>query len=177
MMGLERALAVVREHEGDAFTNDPADPGGATKYGISLRFLRSLGHELGDVDGDGDVDATDVRTLTWDQAAEIYRREFWDRWGYERLPETVAVKVFDLSVNVGPGQAHRLLQRALRAAGSPVKEDGVLGPVTRSACFSALSGGLLAALRSEAAGFYRLLVESRPDLARFILGWLSRAYS
>jgi lysozyme family protein len=171
---------MIREHEGDAFTDHPADPGGATRYGISLRYLRSLGSDLGDVDGDGDVDADDIRRMTWDEAADIFRREFWDRFAYHRLPGPVAVKVFDLAVNVGPSQACRLLQRALRSAGAPVLEDGLLGPKTVAAVWSVWRSdcpAISCAFRSEAAGFYRTLVAMRPDLSAFINGWLARAYS
>ena len=176
MTPLERALEVIRMHEG-GYVDHPADPGGPTKFGISLRFLRAQGIDLGDVDGDGDVDAADVRSLSWDMAADIYRREFWDRYSYDRLPAPVSVKVMDLAVNVGPSQAHRLLQRALRATGKDVTEDGVLGPQTMDACILAVYGGLPAALRSEAAGFYRVLVARRPALGSFERGWLARAYS
>ncbi|MDR3186498.1 MAG: hypothetical protein LBU04_06840 [Christensenellaceae bacterium] len=36
---------------------------------------------------------------------------------------------------------------------------------------------LLAALKSEAAGYYRLIVNANPSQKRFIDGWLCRAYS
>jgi lysozyme family protein len=94
----------------------------------------------------------------------------------------VAVKVFDLAVNVGPRQAHRLLQRALRACGRDVAEDGVIGPETLGAIAGVAGAGespfaIVASLRSEAAGFYRTLIARRPLLAVFERGWLRRAYA
>ncbi len=171
----DRAIAFVLEHEG-AYVEDPHDNGGATMWGISLRLLRELPE--GDVDRDGDVDADDVRHLPRDLAIEIYRRTFWDNYRYFRMPEQVGAKVFDLAVNAGPAQAHRLLQRALRACCVDVAEDGILGPETlRGTLIAASPVALVAALRSEAAGFYRLLVARRPALERFEAGWLRRAYS
>lgn len=179
MTTLDRALVFLRIHEGGVYTDDPNDPGGPTKWGVSLRFLRSLGTKLGDVDGDGDVDWRDVQGLTWEIACDrFWVPEFWVRYRYERLPDSTAVKTFDLACNMGPSQAHRCLQRALRACLVDVEEDGLLGPETVRACGGvATNGALLAALRSEAAGFYRGLVARRARFVGFETGWLNRAYA
>jgi lysozyme family protein len=58
-----------------------------------------------------------------------------------------------------------------------VKEDGILGKVTLAAVNSADAGELLAALRSEAAGYYRGIVIKNSSQNRFINGWLKRAYT
>lgn len=175
----ERAIGIVLEHEGwGAYTDDPADPGGATKWGISLRFLRAQGPLVGDIDGDGDVDAADVMSLTRGRAVDLFGTAFWDRYGYGDFFEAgLAIKVFDLAVNMGPKPAHRCLQRALRAWGIQVAEDGILGPKTRTAVNGAHGPTVLIALRSEAAGYYRLLEARHPPFKRFIKGWLNRAYS
>ena len=171
----EHAVAVVLAHEG-GLVDDPADPGGVTNFGISFRFVDALDE---DIDSDGDVDAADVRDMTRDQAKALYRREFWDRYGYGKFHLTVATKVFDLAVNMGPRQAHKCLQRACRAAKAtetPLDDDGVLGPKTRQAIMQAGDMRLLIALRSEAAGFYRALAIRDPVRERFLAGWLNRAY-
>jgi lysozyme family protein len=156
----EQAVAEVLSWEG-GFVNDPADPGGATRYGISQRQYPHL----------------DISALTKDAAKAIYRRDWWERYGYGTLPHPrVAARVFCFAVNLGPGPAHRCLQRALRANGERVREDGQLGPLTRAACARVPEDALLAALRSEAAGDYRSLVQSRPPLRRFLNGWLRLAY-
>ncbi|SPM44720.1 Uncharacterised protein [Orientia tsutsugamushi] len=36
---------------------------------------------------------------------------------------------------------------------------------------------LLAALKSEAAGYYRTLAATQPRQAKFLKGWLKRAYA
>ncbi len=178
----DQAIQTVLLHEG-GFVKNPADPGGATHWGISLRFLRTQGLALGDVDGDGDIDEDDIRALTRDQAVALYRTAIWGRYGYDELPGVVAIKTFDLCVNAGPAQAHRILQRACHANGYVLKDDGVLGPKTRTAVdllrdrWGAPVAPLMAAMRSEAAGFYRGLVAADAELSQFLAGWLNRAYS
>jgi lysozyme family protein len=176
MAAFAPALATVLAHEG-GYVDHPADPGGSTRYGISLRFLEGLGAE-GDIDLDGEVTAADVRGLTRERAAELYRRHWWERHGYERLrSDLIAAKVLDLAVNMGAKQAHRILQRALRAAGLPIVEDGVLGPMTLGAANATPELTLLVALRAEAAGFYRALAARDVSREVFLRGWLNRAYA
>lgn len=157
-----RAVEFVLAHEGE-LSEDPDDPGGVTKYGISARSYPELGPE-------------GIRRLTREQAIAIYRRDWWDRYGYARLPDPVAAKVFDLAVNMGPSAAHRILQLALRTCGFPVAADGVLGPQTLEAAHRADPERLMPELRAEAALHYALLVLQSPDRRRkYLRGWLRRA--
>ncbi len=139
------------------------DPGGATNFGISQRDYPTL----------------DIRTLTRSDAIAIYFRDFWNTGRYRELPDPIAVKLFDLSVNMGPAHATGCLQRGLRACGTSVTEDGALGNETVAAAKCADSHALLAAVRSEAAGYYRAMADARSakDGERnFLEGWLNRAY-
>ncbi len=82
------ALAFVLEHEG-GYVNDPADPGGETKYGISKRSYPSI----------------DIKKLTAEQAGQIYRTDFWDRCHCDGYDYPLALAVFDSAVNCGCGKA------------------------------------------------------------------------
>ncbi|MGH7917268.1 MAG: putative peptidoglycan-binding domain-containing protein, partial [Candidatus Binataceae bacterium] len=98
-----------------------------------------------------------------------------------RLPGPIGVKTFDLAINIGPEHAVRCLQRALRACGRRVADDGVLGIQTYGAAGAVNQLALIAAMRSEAAGYYRVLAASQrgrtdPGDDEFIEGWLNRAY-
>jgi len=160
----EAAIAQVLADEG-GFVQNSADPGGATKFGISAREYPDL----------------DIAQLTRDDAVAIYFRDWWRKYDFGRLPAALAAKTFDLAVNIGPGHAITCLQRALRAAGHRVTEDGSIGAETATAAAAAPEIAALAALRSEAAGYYRAVAAITrgardSDDQQFLTGWLNRAY-
>ena len=174
MARFEDSIDYVLAHEG-GYVDHPADPGGATFWGISLRFLKATGT---DVDGDGDIDAADISALTKAQAKELYRAEFWDKLKLDRIEaQALATKVLDLAVNTGPKQAVKIVQRGIKETGVPLRADGKLGTKTRAAINDGNADVLLAAIRGEAISFYSSLVEARPQLGVFLNGWLVRAAS
>lgn len=176
MAEFEPAIAVVLEHEG-GWSDDPADPGGATKWGVSLRYLSGLENAAGDLDGDGDVDADDVRGMSLEAAREIYRRRWWDAAPFAAIEsQAVATKALDLCVNRGMSRGVKLLQEAVRRAGGEVVMDGLFGPNTLAAVNGLPAGWVLTELRSAASASYQRLVAVRPRLRRFLRGWLRRAY-
>jgi lysozyme family protein len=157
----ENAVNLVLSQEG-GYSNNPSDPGGATNFGISQRSYPDL----------------DIANLTQDEAKSIYKRDFWDSQNYQNINgKDLSAKIFSLAVNMGPSRANLLMQQALRAVGQNVQQDGVLGPLTLGAISSVDPGNLLAALKSEAAGYYRMLVAKNSQRKQFLNGWLNRAYS
>lgn len=180
----EKAVSTVLQHEG-GFVNDADDPGGATNYGISLRYLVQHApddlKDLIDTDGDGEIEVDEIRNMSEEAAKRIYRQDWWDKFKYEELCDhDIAAKVFDLAVNMGSKQAHKLLQRACRASGKFLVDDGIIGPNTRTVAkklIRANQPAVLAGLRSEAAGFYRSLIAAKPKFKKYEKGWLLRAYS
>jgi lysozyme family protein len=155
-----KAVEIVLAHEA-GYVDHPADGGGATNYGISSTYNPGV----------------DVASLTRQQAIEIYFEKYWSGNRFELLPERLAIKVFDLAVNMGRNAAVTCLQRALRAAGTTVAIDGVLGPETAGAASLLCELVILAALRSEAAGEYRVKLVRDPTQAPFAAGWIARAYA
>lgn len=172
------AAAFLLPLEG-GFVDHPSDPGGATHYGVSLRFLQKEYGLAFDLDHDGDVDGADVRLLSRADAERIYREKWWERYGYGSVADQeIANRLLSFAVNAGHAQAVKLLQRACRACGWTLKDDGVLGPATLKAVNTVRPESLLPSLRSEAAGFYRVLATMHPEWERdFLSGWLNRAYA
>lgn len=157
----EQIITTVLKNEG-GYVNDPTDMGGETKFGISKRSYPDV----------------DIKNLTVDQAKSIYKRDFWNKQQYDNIDNIIiATKIFDLSINIGPSKANMLMQRALRSVGKKVNEDGILGIATLNAINRSSSTELLAALRSEAAGYYRSIVASKKEQSKFLNGWLHRAYA
>lgn len=157
----DEVIERVLEHEG-GYVNDPSDPGGETKYGISKRSYPWV----------------DIASLTLSDAREIYKRDYWEKFRINQIHSpAVAAKLLDMAVLMGGVRATEKFQFALRACGQPVKVDGYIGPQTLAAAKRVSEEALLAALRSEAAGHYRLLAERNPRLERFLKGWLTRAYT
>jgi len=161
---------------GEKFTNDQDDPGGATKYGISLRFLKGITE--GDIDHDGDIDADDVKGLSWSSAKYLYEKHFWHP-SFEKLHPQLASKLFDMRVNMGPVQATKILQEALNRNGEQLVVDGNLGHMTLDGVLRPLGGSsaVIYEIQSTATLFYFNLADKRPASQKYLLGWLRRTYS
>lgn len=146
------------------------DKGGATNCGISLAFLKTV--EPG-------ATKADIRNMTREKACELYYVHFWLRYGMARFQLSLAIMLFEITVNTGSWKtAVVLLQRAIRAASkAQLDDDGQYGAQTHAAMLSCDMSNLLAAMRSEQAGYYRLIVTKNPSQSKFIKGWLNRAYS
>lgn len=151
MTAFDIALNRVLAHEG-GYVNDPKDPGGETKYGISKRAYPEV----------------NIRSLTKAQAGEIYRRDYWQAVKGDELPPAVAFQVFDAAVNHGVSWASRTLQRAVR-----VPVDGKIGPQTLAAVENVGPAATIEAFNDYRERYYRKL----PTFSRFGKGWLARLES
>jgi len=176
---LEIANGIVAREGG--FVNDPDDPGGATKFGVTIGTMRGLGLDL---DGDGDVDVADVRALSREQAVEIFIEHYFERPGIGELPLVLQASVFDMYVNAG-GNAVVILQRMLRQMGHDIAVDGIIGPQTRGAAFAAASdapGHVADAYGIARRSYYYRIGDHRPRSRKYARrrdggkgGWIRRA--
>ena len=178
--GITKIADEIVAREG-SYVNDPADPGGATKHGVTIRTLRRLKMDL---DGDGDIDVGDVKQLTPAHAREIFLKHYFERPRICDLPECMHETVFDMYVNAG-AQAVKILQKLLCEMGQEVAVDGVIGPQTRAACMVAQAASprhLTDAYGIARRNYYYGLGDARPSLRKFARrrdggkgGWIVRA--
>lgn len=150
-MNFDQAFDRLLGHEG-GYSNNSADPGGETMWGVTARVARADGY-LGE-----------MRDLPRDRAKSIYRRLYWDAVKADQLPDVVRFDVFDGAVNSGPVQSIKWLQRAAGAA-----DDGILGPKTMAAAVAA--GPALAARYS---GHRLRFMTDQPTWGSFGKGWARR---
>ncbi|KKK94826.1 hypothetical protein LCGC14_2678910 [marine sediment metagenome] len=165
MSSFDKAIPTILRHEG-GYVHDKLDPGGETNWGISKRAFPEL----------------DIKNLTEEQAIDIYRERYWLHHIYDVIvDQETATKVFDLAVNMGHRNAHRLLQKSLRKFknlhGTDIKVDGIFGPVTLRTTNMLPTIPLLEELRIQAAVYYANLMVRKPGLVRFAYNWMRRAQS
>jgi lysozyme family protein len=163
------------------YVNDPADPGGATNYGVTIGTMRALRR---DINGDGQVDVADVRGLSRAEAVDIFVRHYFERPGIAALPPEVQPSLFDMYVNAG-ANAVKVLQRMLTARGYACVADGQIGPgtIAAAATMATLSPGQLANAYGVARrDYYYALGDARPASRKYARrrdggkgGWITRA--
>jgi lysozyme family protein len=179
----EPALAYVLQREG-LIEDDRKDPGGFTKCGISLRFLKSLSNERlrgYGLPGADVVARVDVEQLTPAQISALYRGEFWDNAPFQSINnQDVCNYLFDACVDMGLAPGIKCLQRAAWSIARQrgiIADDGILGEHTLELVNGCSPAMLLAAMRSERGGEYRLIAQAKPQENSDLEGWLNRSYN
>lgn len=172
------AAAWARTHSAEGgYSNNPADPGGATNHGVTEAVARRFGY------------VGDMRDLPLEVATAIAKRAYWDPLRLDSVaaisPE-VAAELFDTNFNLWWPAAGLFLQRSLNALNRQGKdyadqpEDGQIGAGTLSALasFIAVRGKvtgtrvLVALLNAQQACDYLRQCGANPAKEEFLFGWL-----
>jgi lysozyme family protein len=180
MQTVQQIATQIVAREG-GFVDDPDDPGGATKYGVTIYTMRRLGLDLS---GDGTINGVDVRMISKSQAVDIFVQHYFEKPRLSLLPKVLHPSIFDMYVNAG-GQAVKILQRLLREMGFGVTVDGIVGPKTARACDNAVNPDPVAlrdAYGVARRNFYFRLADNRPASRKYAQsrsggkgGWIRRA--
>ncbi len=155
----DRSLRVVLSVEG-GYSNHPGDPGGPTNFGITKRTLSRWRGRT--------VTSAEVKVLSRDEAATIYKAEYWQRAGCNDFPAGVDLAVFDLAVHSGPKAAKKVLQKALR-----VKVDGLVGRRTMAAVLETEPQALIRDILALRA----VKISSISHIVIFGYGWFRRLFN
>lgn len=153
------AIAFTLSQEG-GFVDSPADPGGATNLGITLRTLQGWW-----------IDATisDLWELSAPTATEIYQTSYWLPCHGDELPPGLDLAVFDMGVNAGPDRSIKLFQAA-----AGLVADGVWGPKTAAVAASYNAAPFLPAVLERLIAQHTTYYKGLPDFPTFGRGWLRR---
>ena len=161
--------------EGGFLTGDQAkkfkDPGGATKFGISLKFLQGCGVNVADINNDGVINEQDIVALTKDQARELYFRYFFNPLYLKIDNVQIANKVFNIGVNIGKVKAVEILQDSVnKTFGAPlVSVDGSFGMKTLAAVNHVNQQKLYDNYVIAIEAYYTSL-----NKGQFLAGWIKR---
>jgi lysozyme family protein len=155
MINFDIAFERLINHEGN-YVNNPADPGGETKFGISKRSYPNV----------------DIKNLTREQAKEIYHKDFWYVIG-DTIDSAILFQVFDFAVNAGIQTAIRKLQDAVNVA-----DDGHWGPASIKAAMNMDKNDILMRFSARKIRYYTKLTtfypQFNPEKDGFGKGWMNR---
>jgi|TARA_B110000881_G_C18364694_1_gene408158 lysozyme family protein len=112
----DKCLEMLLQHEG-GYVNDSRDSGGMTNLGVTKRVYEDW--------VDRKVTEQEMRDLTPDDVAPIYKKNYWDRVKGDYVYSGVDWCLFDWAVNSGSGRPAKAVQRAVGAT-----PDGVIGKQT-----------------------------------------------
>jgi len=121
MTNFEKAFRELILIEG-GYVNNPYDPGGKTKYGITEKVAREFGYN------------GDMKMLPLELAEEIYEKLYWTPYKFDLIRNSkIASELFEFTVNTGDGKlASKILQRSYNVLNKNIqlKEDGIIGKHT-----------------------------------------------
>lgn len=143
------------------YTDNPNDSGGPTNKGITAHEYAAWCQIHRSPPGD-------IRTITDATVAAIYQQQYWLP-NCEPLPKGEDYILFDMNVNMGPTQATKILQRALKVA-----DDGHFGVITMAAALRADVKALLGTVSDLKVDFYKGLEREQPKDTVFDKGWMNR---
>ncbi|CAB4121775.1 Protein of unknown function DUF847 [uncultured Caudovirales phage] len=146
MLDFDTAFDRLIGHEG-GYVNNPRDPGGETKFGISKRAYPDV----------------NIPSLTREQAQGIYRRDYWEPLG--AADPAIKFQVFDFAVNGGLSVAIRKLQAAIGVA-----DDGHWGPASAARLAAMDMNDVLLRFNAQRLRFYTSLT----GWSDFGKGWTNR---
>lgn len=156
-----KCLEVVLRNEG-LYSNNPADPGGATMKGVTQREYDNYRAKQGD-------GFQDVKLISDEELYDIYYTLYWLPMNLDIInDDDLVLQVYDMGINAGIRTSIKLLQRLVG-----VKDDGYIGQQTNRA-IKEYNGNILEDFKKRRKLFYVTLVQEKPNLRPFIKGWLAR---
>ena len=178
MLNIDEIIAETLKAEG-GYSNDPADNGGETNWGITKATARANGY------------TGEMKSLPLDTAIKIYKSQYWLQPKFSQvasLSSKVAMELFDTGVNCSTGFAQKALQECLNLLNQNGKlyanlvVDGGIGQKTLDAlsiCLKRPNGEnvVLKVLNGLQFVRYKEICERREDQEKFMWGWVGNRVS
>jgi len=178
----DTALRKTLEHEG-GYANISGDRGGETYMGISRKFhpdwqgwhiVDKVKNEYG-----GRLPRNfKINNPVLDKLVkDYYKRVFWDRIHLDEIQNSSLQElIFDFYVN-SEKSGIKVIQSVLRNQfNQNIIIDGIIGAKTIAAINRCKASELFDAIKEARIYFYKQIAQ-RGDNAKFLRGWLHRAYS
>lgn len=151
------------------FVNDPLDHGGATNKGVTLTTWKQMGY---DNDGDNDIDIIDLKLMSDEQAFQIMKRGYWDKWKADFINnQSNAEQLVDWVWGSG-SWGIKIPQQVIG-----VNVDGVVGKITIEKINSLDQKILHEDIKQSRINFINNIVKNNPSQIRFYKGWINRINS
>lgn len=175
-MDFNTVLDNILKDEG-GYVNDPTDRGGETNYGITISVAREAGY------------TGSMSQMPESFARNLYMRKYIVDPGFAKVAElsdSIAAKLINQGVNMGPGTAIKFLQRGLnlfndnQSKWGDIAEDGGIGPATLSTLQKYLqsrSANGATVMLKTLAGFqfmhYVTICQNDKSQEKFAYGWIA----
>ena len=98
---LNKIMSFIKKWEG-GYVNHPADPGGATNFGVTQRTFDAFNTKY-------KRPLKSVKDMTYPEAVEVYEKEYW-KPEWEKLGFPLAACMMDTAVNMGHRRADAFLK-------------------------------------------------------------------
>lgn len=167
MASFDHAFNFTLKNEG-GYTNHPLDHGGPTRWGITLADLAAWRKRP--------VHEQDVKNLTQNEAKEIYRANYWQKMGLDKVfNEGIATAIFDIGVVQGCYTAVRIAQATCNILGDNLSVDGINGPKTTAAINSKDPQKFIREFSLLVRARFDAIIKNNHSQKVFEAGWHNRA--
>ena len=169
MAKIELLVPKILKWEG-GYVNDPLDKGGATNMGVTLETWRNVGH---DKDGDGDIDAEDIKLLNVEDATMVMKKFYWDKWHADDIKSQGIAEILVDWVWASGVWGIKIPQSILG-----VTQDGNVGPLTlKKVNDYSNQHELFDKIKQARLNFIDGIIKNNPSQSRFEKGWKNRINS
>ena len=168
MANIKELMPFVFKWEG-GFVNHKDDPGGATNMGVTIGVWKQQGY---DKDGDRDVDVIDLKLLTKEDASNIMKKNYWNRWLGDNIKSQAVANILIDWVWCSGKWGIVIPQRLLG-----LKEDGIVGYITLEALNETIKKDekkFVTQLYKTRYQYIEDIIKANPKLAIFRKGWYNR---